>query len=269
MDAAFAARGWYDNTNMATDATQRPPGSASSLLIHFRVGASTPTWGRAARHLFAPTTSVYLSYWVKYSATWVGSGRSFGPHEFHVLTTADEPYTGVGFTHLVLNVEHNYQGGPIPVLSVQDGANINVNWIGVDLTHVMEARAVAGCNGSSDGYPTDCYPIGDGRHDNGKIWTASRPSTRRIPGQAPQTDWHFVEVYCQLNTIRDGVGIPNGIVRYWLDGQLMIEHTNVLLRTGAHPTMQFNQFVIAPYMEGSPVDQAMWVADVTVATRKP
>ncbi len=57
------------------------------------------------------------------------------------------------------------------------------------------------------------------------------------------------------------------MVRYWFDGQLVIEHANVLLRTGAHPNMKFNQLLIAPYIgDGSPVDQTMWVDNLTVAT---
>ena len=64
--------------------------------------------------------------------------------------------------------------------------------------------------------------------------------------------------------------MANGIVRYWFDGRLVLEHTNVLFRTGAHPTMRFNQLLIAPYIgDGSPVDQTMWVDDLTVATARP
>ena len=85
-----------------------------------------------------------------------------------------------------------------------------------------------------------------------------------------KNDWHFVEAYFQLNSIVNGKGVPDGIVRYTVDGQTVIEHTNVLYRTGAHPTMQFNQFLIGPYIgAGSPVDQTMWVDDLTVATSKP
>jgi hypothetical protein len=62
--------------------------------------------------------------------------------------------------------------------------------------------------------------------------------------------------------------VPDGIVRYWFDGQLALEHTNVLRRTGAHATMRFNQLLIAPYIgSGSPVDQTMWMNQRTVATR--
>jgi hypothetical protein len=41
----------------------------------------------------------------------------------------------------------------------------------------------------------------------------------------------------------------------------------VLLRTGARASMQFNQFVIAPYIgDGSPVTQSMWIDNLSVAT---
>jgi hypothetical protein len=44
----------------------------------------------------------------------------------------------------------------------------------------------------------------------------------------------------------------------------------VQFRTGANPTLLFNQFLIAPYIgAGSPADQYLWVANLTVATGKP
>jgi len=50
----------------------------------------------------------------------------------------------------------------------------------------------------------------------------------------------------------------------------MIERTNVLMRTGAHPTLKFKQIVLAPYIgDGSPVDQTVWYDDLVVATSKP
>src|SRR5256885_5092211 len=65
-DSAFAARGWYDNTSMVTTTAQHIPGSTAAMEAHFLAGATTPTWGGAARHLFAATPTLYVSYWVKY-----------------------------------------------------------------------------------------------------------------------------------------------------------------------------------------------------------
>ena len=53
------------------------------------------------------------------------------------------------------------------------------------------------------------------------------------------------------------------MLKYWLDGNLLMNHDNVLFRTGQFPTMKFNQFVIAPYIgDGSPVDQTLWIDDL-------
>ncbi|MGH7532292.1 MAG: fibronectin type III domain-containing protein, partial [Gemmatimonadales bacterium] len=132
-DGSLASRGWYDNTALAVTSAQHHDGS-SALEAHFLAGATTPTWGGAARHLFTPSNSVYLSYWVKYSPNWVGSGAIYHPHEFLFLTTEDGAYVGPSSTHLTTYVEHNYQNGGIPVLDMQDGSNIDQSKIGVDLT---------------------------------------------------------------------------------------------------------------------------------------
>ena len=168
-DASFALRGWYDNTGMATTAAQQVSGSRA-LEVHFLVGGKTPTWGGAARHLFKETESVYLSYWVKYSANWVGSGRSYHPHEFLFLTNENDVYSGLSFTHLTAYVEHNYQNGGIPALQLQDGANVDQSKIGVDLSSVTESRAAAGCNGNTDGYATSCYDQGPVTRVTGTSW---------------------------------------------------------------------------------------------------
>ncbi len=52
-DNAFAGRGWYDNAGMTLTDTGTLAGSTHALEAHFRAGAQQPTWGGAARHLFA------------------------------------------------------------------------------------------------------------------------------------------------------------------------------------------------------------------------
>ena len=263
-DASFTARGWYDNTALAITTSEHIVGSTSALEVHFPVGATTPTWGGTARRAFLGTETVYLGYWVKYSSNWVGSGRAYHPHEFMLLTNEDAAYTGPSFTHLATYVEENYQNGGIPVLAMQDGANIDQAQIGRDLTTISENRGAAGCNGNTDGYTTDCYQA-SGVYVNAKTWQAVQPSFLPSSGTGYKGDWHFVEAYFKLNSIQNGKGVADGIVRYWFDRQLVIEHTNVLLRTGAHPTMKFNQLLIGPYIgDGSPVDQTMWVDNLTV-----
>jgi hypothetical protein len=185
------------------------------------------------------------------------------------MTNEEDQYAGPSFTHLTTYVEDSYQNGGIPVLQIQDGVNIDQTRIGVDLTNVTENRAAAGCNGNTDGYSTGCYILGSA-YDNEKKFMAAQPAFLPNPGPGYKGDWHFVEAYFQLNSIQNGKGVADGIARYWMDGTLVIDRSNVLFRTGVHASMRFNQFLVAPYIgDGSPVDQTMWVDDLTVATAKP
>ena len=137
---------------------------------------------------------------------------------------------------------------------------------------ITEQRAVAGCNGFSraDGSdPEDCYAA-KGAYRNSKTWRTSTSYFQDVPGPYSKADWHHVEVFIRLNSIVNNKGIADGAFQYWYDGTILIDHSNVLFRTGLYPTMKFNQFIIAPYIgDGSPVDQAFWIDDLVVATAKP
>lgn len=75
-----------------------------------------------------------------------------------------------------------------------------------------------------------------------------------------------MEAYFKLNSIDGGKGIADGVAQYWFDGKLLIDAQSVMFRTAKNPSMMFNQFLMAPYIgDGSPVEQTMWVDDVTVA----
>jgi len=265
-DGDLAARGWYDSTAPLLSSTEHVANSASSVEYRFLAGATKPTAGSPLRRKFPPSDSVYLSYYVKYSANWVGSQRPYHPHEFYFLTNLNDDWSGLSFTRLTAYVEQN---GGIPLLAIQDGENVDQASVGRDLTAVTENRGVAGCNGSTDGYPDNCY-VTDGVHVNEKKWYASSHLFGDTPGSFDKNNWHFVEAYFKLNTISGGKGVSDGVVQYWFDGQPTIDHRNVLLRTGANPTMQFNQIVLAPYIgDGSPVAQSMWIDNLTVGTGRP
>ena len=258
--ADLASRGWYDNPRPSLSSTEHAGNGGSSIEYKFLRGATKPITGSPLRKLFTPTPSIYLSCSVKYSANWVGSQKPYHPHEFHFLTTMDDAWAGLSFTHLTVYVEEN---GGTPLVAIQDGKNVDQASVGKDLAPTTERRAAAGCNGSTDGYPDNCYRANEG-YVNEKKWKAPQ----RLFGD---DKWHFIEAFVRLNTIGgNGKGAKDGIVQYWFDRQLVIDRHDVLFRTGANASMQFNQFVIAPYIgDGSPVTQSLWVDDVTVATARP
>jgi putative Ig domain-containing protein len=264
-DLAVGARGWFDNTTFTLSTAENVSGP-SSLELRFLPGQNLPTFGGTARILFTESQSVYISYWVKYSVNWVGSGQTFQPHEFQFLTNEDDMWIGPSFTSLTTYVEHNYQSGVIPRVGIQDALNIDQTQVNVNLTSTTESRSAAGCNGAADGYIVDCYDMGNGTFNNGKWWSAAQPALTNQAGPTFQNDWHFVEAYFQLNSIQGGIGQLDGIAQYWLDGTLLIDIQDALFRTGAHPTMAFKELIIGPYIgAGSPVDQTLWIDELLVA----
>jgi hypothetical protein len=265
-DAQLESRGWYDWTNPLLSTAVRAATSHRSLEYTFDAGATKPSAGSVLRRKLSPSDSVYLSYYVKYSRNWVGSQQLYHPHEFHFLTTADDDWSGLSNTHLTVYVEQN---AGTPLIAIQDGANIDQSRASEDLTRITEHRAVAGCNGSGDAYAGHCYVAGHSWM-NEKKWPSPKALFTSTPGPFDKADWHFVEAYIKLNAIAGGRAVNDGVVQYWFDGRPVIEHRDVLLRTAAHPTMQFNQLVIAPYIgDGSPIAQSMWIDDLSVATRRP
>jgi hypothetical protein len=254
----LSGRGWYDGTRPLLS-TEHAGSSGNSIEYRFAAGATKPTAGSPLRKKFPPSDSIYFSCSVKYSGNWVGSQKPYHPHEFHVLTTLDDDWTGLSFTHLTVYVEEN---GGTPLVAIQDGRNVDQGQIGKNLMAATERRSVAGCNGSSDGYPDNCYHAAEG-YVNEKKWRA--PSKFFADSR-----WHFIEAYVKLNSVAAGKGVNDGIVQYWFDRQLVIDRRNVLLRTGVNAMMRFNQFVVAPYIgDGSPVAQSMWIDDLAVAGSRP
>ena len=270
-DDAFASRGWYDNTSLVTTTAEHVSGSTRALELRYLAGATTPVNGGSARRRFPASPTVYVSYWVKYSSNWVGSGRAYHPHEFLIVSDQDGEWDGPAQSWLVAYVEHNYQNGGIPRLQLQDNKAINTSYgtPPVNLMDVTENRSTSGCNGvvESNVVPT-CFNMPPWY--NAKELHSPRVTFQPAAGPGYKGDWNHVEAYFQLNTIANGKGLANGVMQYWFNGELIIDRRDILFRTAARPTILFDKFMIAPYIgDGSPVNQTMWVDNLLIATARP
>ena len=270
----FAAKGWYDGFPDQRTTAEYKNGS-HSYEGHFSQGAST---SGAGRHLFTPTEKLYMSYWVKYSTNYVGSGVAYHPHEWNILTTEDWEYQGPSDTYLSMYIEQN---AGKPILAMQDSKNVDPNCI------LLNNNSIVGCNGDFDSYAfsenrsvcscngligdldrRDCFPSSGNTHGyySSRAWAADSVYFRNTPGPYYKNDWHHIETYFEMNSIDAGIGMVDGKIRYWYDGQLLISSDSILFRTGIHPDMKFNQLFYGPYIGvGSPVSQTWWVDDVILA----
>lgn len=255
-DGNLSSRGWYDNTNLTIDNTEYHSGGGS-VKFHFAKGAGNPDSGGAIRHKFTATGEMYVSYYVKYSDGYQGSGNNVHPHEFFILSDRDGDWTSPNYSYLQVKIEQNALR---PRVIFRDDKFVNTSYgkPEKDLTGITEDRAVHGCNGEQDNISTDCYQSG-GRWYNSKhfLHPAALISTN---------EWHKVAVYVKLNTVTDTTTNADGIMQYRLDDTLVFDYDNLVIRTSARPAIKFNQFGIAPFIgQGSPVDQSFWVDDLVIA----
>jgi hypothetical protein len=175
-------------------------------------------------------------------AQYIGSGKPYHPHEFHFITDRDSASIGPSATHLTTYVE---QIAGKPRIALQDALNVDKNCIlrndnsfvgcngNFNTYPFTENRSVASCNGLAgpvDG--RDCFLLRADTWYSARFWTANSSSLLN-------NSWRHVEVYMKMNTISGGKGQTDGIMQYWLDGNLIINHNSVLYRTAAHPTMKF------------------------------
>jgi len=269
-DGNIGSRGWYDNTSAQISTVEHISGSTASAQYHFLSGAMTPTSGGAQRHKFTPTNSFYVSFYVKYSTNWVGSGQAYHPHEFYILSSLDGDYDGPSQNFLDVYIEHNYQNGGKPRLAMQDNKAVNTSQGALpnNLIGVTENRSTGGCNGVAEtNIFSECYNAGSYWYNDKQL--EGPVVFKTTAGAGYKNNWNFVEAYFQLNTIVNGIGQADGVMQYWFNGTLIIDRHDILFRTGNRPTLQFSQFLIAPYIgDGSPADQYMWIDNLRAATAR-
>jgi len=263
-DTDWTSRGWYDGAHMEITSEEHIEGSEHSCVWHWRKKGDIGTEGGGARALFEPVTNVTLSFYMKHSANWTWTGVNWHPHEFHFITDVDDRYIGPAYTHLTFYIE---VVNGVPRIAVQDGRNVDEERIGENLVGVTENRSVAGCNGDSDGYGNGtCYRNGE-VHWNGKHWEPDGVHFGDEPGPYYKGDWHHVVAKLQLNSVVDDVGVKDGVLQYWFDDVLIMDYHDVVFRTGQHPDMKINQFLMAPYFgPGVPHEQWIWVDDLRIYT---
>ncbi len=288
-DTQFAKRGWYDSSGGSVVTSEHAQGSTSSFECAFAKGGTNCTGGTPARHKFTPSQSVYIGVWVKFGSNWVGSGKPYHPHMMHLVTNEDTDYVGPAGTHLTTYFEVVWvAGGGSPRLAIQDLSNVDPacvlknddSFVGCNgdfkSYKFTESRSAASCNGLQ-GFldQRDCYSVNGNDTApwySARTWRGNGGAAWFTDGAGPhfKNDWHYMEAYYALNSIQGGVGMPDGKIRLAVDGDLVLSSDQILFRTGAHASMQFDQFLMLPYIgDGSPVAQSFWFDDLTVATAKP
>ena len=233
-DADLSRRNWYDGTQsrIVGDAL-----AGKGCIEYEWTDSQSPVRGSSAvRQLFEPTEEVAIRFYLKLSKGWGWSGQSHHPHLTHFMTTENSKWHGPAASHLTLYIEP--VGGKLR-LAAQDIQN-------ADQAHGLTQGPLRG------GY-------------NGKFYDSKEVLFK-------YDRWHCVEAYFKLNTLDLPNDRPNrdGVVRGWFDGRLVIEHTDVVLRSTDFPNMKFNHFLMAPYFGPGllPHPQKLWIDELAVGTKR-
>ncbi|MGN6134976.1 MAG: hypothetical protein ACTHOU_10770 [Aureliella sp.] len=231
-DAELLQRGWYDGSRF-TISDRHPFAGSGCLEFHWKDGGTVPDNSSGCRHSFAPTETVFLRFQIRLSDNWQWSGKPYHPHLMHFMTTENNRFHGPAASHLTVYIEP--WDGKLR-LAAQDIQN-------KDAPHGLTQGPLKG------GF-------------NGQFFD----SQERL---FQDDQWHRVEAMFQLNTLDAANAKANadGIVRGWFDGRLVIDRSNVILRSPDFPTMKFNQFLLTPYFGPGllPHAQSLWIDELSVA----
>ena len=230
-DARLLQRGWYDGDQFTIAAKEAHTG-AGCIEFRWEDRGTTPANSVGMRRVFEPTDTVHLRFHMKLSKGWGWTGRGYHPHLIQFMTTENGAYHGPAGSHLTVYVEP--WDGRLR-LAAQDIQN-------KDQPHGLTQGPLRG------GF-------------NGQMFDST---------EALFTDdqWHCVEAMFQLNSLDLKADKPNpdGIVRACFDGKLVVDRTNVVLRSTDVPQLKFNQFLLKPYFGPGllPHAQTLWIGELAV-----
>lgn len=234
-DVNLTKRGWYDGERF-TISDRDPFAGKGCIEFAWKEKTSTPHGSSGMRRLFEPSESVYLSFQIRLSKDFGWTGRNYHPHLAHFMTTENGKFHGPAASRLTLYIEPVH--GKLR-LAAQDIQN-------KDAPHGLTQGPLKG------GYNGKMYDSQD------ELFTDDK--------------WHRVEAYFRLNSLDLTKDKPNadGIVRGWFDGKLVIDHTDVVLRSTDFPKMKFNQFLLTPYFGPGllPKAQTLWIDELAVGTKR-
>jgi hypothetical protein len=234
-DADLLKRHWYDGSHykIVSDA---PLAGKGCIEYGWKEKATSPHTSSGARHSIKATDQLFIRFYIKLSKDWDWSGRSYHPHLAHFLSTENGKWHGPARSHLTLYIE--------PV-------NGKLRLGATD----MENEAMP--HGLTQG------PLKGGY--NGKLYDSKEILFN-------DDRWHCIEAQFKLNTldIKNDKANSDGVIRGWFDNKLVIEHTDIVLRTPDFPTMKWNQFLLTPYFGPGllPHAQTLWIDELVISTKR-
>ena len=233
-DSKLDSRGWYDGENCRISGEAKK--GKGCIEYEWFKGDNKVQGSSTKRHLIDPVNEVYIRFYLKLSKNWQWTGRNYHPHLTHFMTTENSEYHGPAVSHLTLYIE--------PVNGILRLATTDIQ--NKDMPHGLTQGELKG------GWNDTFYDSEDILFND--------------------NDWHCIEAYFKLNSLDMEKDRPmeDGIVRGWFDGEMVIEHEDVIFRSTDFPNMKINQFLMAPYFGPGLLNnnQKLWIDEMVVGKSK-
>jgi hypothetical protein len=233
-DEQLEKRGWYDGT--ACRINENSMLGKGCIEYEWLKGVQGVQGSSPQRHPIASVEEVYIRYYLRLSIGWQWTGVNYHPHLTHFLTTENSEYHGPASSHLTLYLE--------PV-----NGKLRLGATDMQNEHMPHGLTQGPLKG---GY-------------NGRVYDSKDVLFK-------DDQWHCIEAYYKLNSLDLKNDIPNkdGIVRGWFDGKMVVDLTDVVLRSTDFPNMKFNQFLMAPYFGPGLLDNAqkLWIDELVIANQR-
>lgn len=233
-DINLESRGWYDGSKCRISAEAIK--GDGSIEYEWIKDEQQVQGSSHQRHLLEPVAEVYVRFYLKLSEDWQWTGRNYHPHLTHFMTSENSAYHGPAASHLTLYIEPVNGKLRLAATDIQNK----------DAPHGLTQGELKG------GY-------------NGKLYDSEEILFN-------DNKWHCIEAYFKLNSLNMDKDEPNndGIARGWFDGKLVIDQTDVVLRSTDFPTMKINQFLMAPYFGPGLLNNAqkLWIDEMVISKNR-
>ena len=240
------------------------PGSITTdneLELHWTVGNTRPANHTPARAYFdEPVEEFTMDYQVWLDSNFTDSLTGL----FYIGEVHDSKWWNIHVSNCSVYSNFIIDGGDVyHQFTLQDRQRVNTDHgtPPIDLTSITENRAASNCN----------TPYSDSGLEYGScietsvagVYTSLSFADASIAVQ--KNIYVHIRMYCKMNTITEGVGNFDGILKIYIGRELAFSSEQILYRAGDFPNTRWDKIAIAPFISGgSTGNQTMWIRNIRI-----
>ncbi|MCU7918814.1 MAG: polysaccharide lyase [Candidatus Thiodiazotropha sp. (ex Epidulcina cf. delphinae)] len=224
-------------TNACAEVTTKTSHSGSkSVRAYVPAGNS----GASARgyQVFEGQEEIYISYYIRWQEN--------PPFVFNSNRASHQTYIFAGTFNNPMNTDLTFY------LDTED--------VTIQPRLVIKAILQEGSSDLYISYPNEAYgsykPI---------PWNIATPAGCIVG------NWYKIEIHLKMNSFTGAIPNPDGIIRLWVDGTLVTEYTDAILRGPSFSTIKFKRFLFGPNYppSGPPQGQDTYWDDILITKGYP